>query len=80
MASDALPIDTLRNLPSPRLHPVDDKNLADRVADQLRETIQSGGYAPGERLVERRRGEEDAVRLCSLGAALVEQGVRQRRG
>ncbi|WP_041729998.1 GntR family transcriptional regulator [Conexibacter woesei] len=68
-------------MPAPRLQPVDDKNLADRVADQLRETIQSGGYAPGERLVERRLASELGVSHIPVREALTrltEEGLVER--
>jgi DNA-binding GntR family transcriptional regulator len=68
-------------LPAPRLHPVDDKNLADRVADQLRDTIHNGGYAPGERLVERRLASELGVSHIPVREALTrltEEGLVER--
>lgn len=63
------------------LRPVDSKNLADRVADQLRETIQSGAYAPGERLVERRLAAELGVSHIPVREALtrlIEEGLVER--
>ncbi len=81
IASSFLHSDTLVKLPAPRLQPVDDKNLADRVADQLRETIQSGGYAPGERLVERRLAAELGVSHIPVREALTrltEEGLVER--
>ncbi|MDW5592923.1 GntR family transcriptional regulator [Conexibacter stalactiti] len=68
-------------MPSLRLQPVDSKNLADRVADQLRETIQSGAYAPGERLVERRLAAELGVSHIPVREALtrlIEEGLVER--
>lgn len=81
IASSFLHSETVVKLPAPRLHPVDDKNLADRVADQLRETIQGGGYAPGERLVERRLASELGVSHIPVREALTrltEEGLVER--
>jgi DNA-binding GntR family transcriptional regulator len=64
-----------------RLQPLDSHNLADRIADQLRETIQSGGYAPGERLVERRLAGELNVSHIPVREALArlcEEGLVER--
>lgn len=65
----------------PRLQPLDSNNLADKIADQLRETIQSGEYAPGERLVERRLAGElnvSHIPVREALARLTEEGLVER--
>src|ERR1700754_17542 len=65
----------------PRLQPLDSNNLADKIADQLRETIQSGEYAPGERLVERRLAGElnvSHIPVRQALAPLTEEGLVER--
>jgi DNA-binding GntR family transcriptional regulator len=65
----------------PRLQPLDSHNLADKIADQLRETIQSGDYAPGERLVERRLASElnvSHIPVREALARLTEEGLVER--
>ena len=65
----------------PGLEPVTDKSLADRVVDQLRDAIQTGAYAPGDRLVERRLAAELGVSHIPVREALTrlaEEGLVQR--
>jgi DNA-binding GntR family transcriptional regulator len=65
----------------PGLEPVTDKSLSDRVVDQLRDAIQNGAYAPGDRLVERRLAAELGVSHIPVREALTrlaEEGLVQR--
>lgn len=58
--------------------PLPDHGLADAVADRLRADIQSGVYAPGDRLVERRLADRLGVSHIPLREALarlVEEGL-----
>ncbi len=50
--------------------PLPDHGLADAVADRLRADIQSGIYAPGDRLVERRLADRLGVSHIPLREAL----------
>lgn len=49
---------------------VSDQNIADQVADELREAIQSGELEPGERLVERKLAERLGVSHIPVREAL----------
>jgi DNA-binding GntR family transcriptional regulator len=63
------------------LQPVTDRNLADRVADELREAIHTGRLKPGARLVERRLVEELAVSHIPIREALArlaDEGLVER--
>lgn len=65
----------------PGLEPVTDKSLSDRVVDQLRDAIQNGAYAPGDRLVERRLAGELGVSHIPVREALArlsEEGLVER--
>lgn len=56
-------------------------NISDRIADQLRETIQTGALAPGERLVERKLAEQLGVSHIPVREALAklsEEGIVER--
>jgi DNA-binding GntR family transcriptional regulator len=58
--------------------PLPDHGLADAIADRLRADIQSGVYAPGDRLVERRLADRFGVSHIPLREALarlVEEGL-----
>src|ERR1700678_3426683 len=60
---------------------VDGKNLADKVADELRTAIQRGRYAPGTRLVERRLASELGVSHVPIREALArlaDEGLVER--
>jgi DNA-binding GntR family transcriptional regulator len=64
-----------------QLQPLNDRSLADRVAEQLREAIQMGAYAPGFRLVERRIAAELGVSHIPVREALArlaEEGLVTR--
>jgi DNA-binding GntR family transcriptional regulator len=73
-------------MPPPQLQPVTDQNVAERVAEQIREAIQTGVYAPGHRLVERRLAAELGVSHIPVREALArlaEEGLVEhlaRRG
>lgn len=63
------------------LVPLQDRNIADQVADQLRDAIQSGRLAPGERLVERRLAAELGVSHIPIREALArlaDEGLVER--
>jgi DNA-binding GntR family transcriptional regulator len=65
----------------PGLEPVTDKSLSERVVDQLREAIQQGVYAPGDRLVERKLAAELGVSHIPVREALTrlaEEGLVER--
>ena len=56
-------------------------NISDRVADELREAIQSGALEPGERLVERKLAERLGVSHIPVREALAklaEEGIVER--
>ena len=58
--------------------PLPDHGLADAITDRLRADIQSGVYAPGDRLVERRLADRFGVSHIPLREALarlVEEGL-----
>lgn len=58
--------------------PLPDHGLADAIAERLRADIQSGVYAPGDRLVERRLADRFGVSHIPLREALarlVEEGL-----
>lgn len=58
-----------------------DQNIADRVADELREAIHSGRLAPGSRLVERRLSAELGVSHIPIREALArlaDEGLVER--
>ena len=60
---------------------LDGKNLADKVADELRTAIQRGHYAPGTRLVERRLASELGVSHVPIREALArlaDEGLVER--
>lgn len=52
------------------LSPLQDQNIADRVAEELRNAIESGSLAPGARLVERRLTAELGVSHIPIREAL----------
>jgi len=59
-----------------------DRNIADRVADELREAIQSGRLAPGARLVERQLSSELGVSHIPIREALArlaDEGLVERQ-
>lgn len=59
-----------------------DKNIADKVADEVREAIQSGQLEPGERLIERKLAERLGVSHIPVREALAkltEEGIVERR-
>jgi DNA-binding GntR family transcriptional regulator len=61
--------------------PLPDQNLADAVADRIREAIWSGVYKPGDRLVERRLAREfgtSHIPLRDALARLTEEGLVER--
>lgn len=63
------------------LSKLDGKNLADKVADELRGAIQQGRYEPGMRLVERRLAAELGVSHVPIREALArlaDEGLVQR--
>jgi DNA-binding GntR family transcriptional regulator len=65
----------------PILEPVNEKSLADRVVDQLRDAITDGRYAPGDRLVERRLAGDLGVSHIPVREALTrlaEEGLVER--
>ena len=65
----------------PTLPRVDGKNIADRIADELRTAIQEGRYQPGARLVERRLASElgtSHVPIREALARLAEEGLIER--
>jgi DNA-binding GntR family transcriptional regulator len=60
---------------------VQDQNIADRVADKLRNAIHSGELAPGARLVERRLSSELGVSHIPIREALgrlADEGLVER--
>jgi len=60
---------------------LDGKNLADKVADELRAAIQQGRYEPGTRLVERRLATElgiSHVPIREALARLADEGLVER--
>jgi DNA-binding GntR family transcriptional regulator len=63
------------------LGPVEDQNIADRVAGELRDAIYAGRLAPGARLVERRLAAELAVSHIPIREALArlsDEGLIER--
>lgn len=63
------------------IEPQADQNLADAVADRLRDAILAGVYAPGDRLVERRLALElgtSHIPLREALARLSEEGLVER--
>ncbi|HEU4702860.1 MAG TPA: GntR family transcriptional regulator [Conexibacter sp.] len=61
---------------------VQDQNIADRVADELRAAIDSGRLAPGARLVERQLSTELGVSHIPIREALArlaDEGLVERR-
>jgi DNA-binding GntR family transcriptional regulator len=65
----------------PTLSRVDGKNIADRIADELRSAIQQGRYEPGARLVERQLARElgtSHVPIREALARLAEEGLIER--
>jgi DNA-binding GntR family transcriptional regulator len=63
------------------LAPLEDRSLAERVADQLRDAIRSGDLAPGTRLVERTLARELNVSHIPVREALArlgEEGLVER--
>lgn len=63
------------------LRPLQDKSLADRVADELRAAIYDGRYEPGMRLVERRLAAEldvSHIPIREALARLADEGLVER--
>ncbi|MGB2711950.1 MAG: GntR family transcriptional regulator [Conexibacter sp.] len=61
---------------------VQDQNIADRVADELRDAIDAGRLAPGTRLVERQLAAELGVSHIPIREALArlaDEGLVERR-
>lgn len=56
--------------PGPRLAPVTSRTLVDTVVEQLRESILSGRFAPGERLVEAELARELGISRGPIREAL----------
>ncbi len=60
---------------------VDDENISDKVANEVREAIQNGEFSPGERLVERTLASRLEVSHIPVREALVrlaEEGLVER--
>lgn len=55
---------------APRFEPITSRTLVDTVAEQLRESILSGRFAPGERLVEAELARELAISRGPVREAL----------